>query len=740
MRSRLPAGLSRDDEPFYLNLEFLDGTRGAHVNISGVSGVATKTTYATLPALQPVPLGRARRRGRQHQGAHLQREGRGPALPRPRQHRASPADQPARYARLGLPAGPFGSVCVLRPAGPRRPQRQRPTSPPASATSPRSSGPSSSSARDELLPFLFADAEDDRQQYTMVVHNVTARLQRRRAGGRRRGRGRRPGRAHLRRPGRAHRATRSTPTAPTCGRGRAIGAGTDQRLPAPAARRPAPPAPPHPGRRAPARAPPGRLRPGPGHGRRPPQPQRPGQAVRGRRRAAAGRSSARSGPGRPGRCSSSCSTSSTSTPRARGRARSRRSCSTWPSAAARWASSSIGAQQTASEVERRIVANSAIRVVGRLDSAEAARGEYGFLPPVQRQRATIIKPGTMLVCQPELPIPLVVQFPFPAWATRASEAARPALDRRRDARPRTGPASAMASPRPTTRSPGSPGCGSGRCSSCTPPTGTSARPCGGGRGPPSTRRCWPRSPRAPSASRSTLVIVAGDLFDTAAPTAEAERIVYRALLDLADGRPPGGRRRRQPRLRRSGSRRWRRCPRRAASTWPPPIRPPARRRRARARRRRRAGAAWRCCRSCRSATSSPPTCLMAPATPPTPTPAYADRVARILAALTARVPGRHGQPGRRPPDGHGRRAWAAASAAPTRSSTTGCRPPPSRRPPTTWRSGTCTAPSSLAGPGAAALLRLAAAARLRRDRQRAGRSTSSRPGPGTAGRGRGRCR
>ena len=32
----------------------------------------------------------------------------------------------------------------------------------------------------------------------------------------------------------------------------------------------------------------------------------------------------------------------------------------------------IGAQQTASEVERRIVANSAIRVVGRLDAAEAA--------------------------------------------------------------------------------------------------------------------------------------------------------------------------------------------------------------------------------------------------------------------------------------------------------------------------------------------------------------------------------
>jgi hypothetical protein len=72
-------------------------------------------------------------------------------------------------------------------------------------------------------------------------------------------------------------------------------------------------------------------------------------------------------------------------------------------------------------------------VVGRLDAAEASRGEYGFLPQVQRARATILKPGTMFVSQPELPIPLMTQFPFPAWATRAGEAganpaARPAPD------------------------------------------------------------------------------------------------------------------------------------------------------------------------------------------------------------------------------------------------------------------------------------------------------------------------
>ena len=82
----------------------------------------------------------------------------------------------------------------------------------------------------------------------------------------------------------------------------------------------------------------------------------------------------------------------------------------------------IGAQQTASEVERRIIANSSLRVVGRLDSAEAGRPEYAFLPPAHRQRATISKPGTMILSQPELPVPLVLEFPFPAWATRPDEA------------------------------------------------------------------------------------------------------------------------------------------------------------------------------------------------------------------------------------------------------------------------------------------------------------------------------
>jgi DNA helicase HerA-like ATPase len=85
----------------------------------------------------------------------------------------------------------------------------------------------------------------------------------------------------------------------------------------------------------------------------------------------------------------------------------------------------IGAEQTASEVERRIISNSAFRVVGRLDTAEAGRSDYGFLPAITRARAGILKPGSMILQQPHIPVPLQVRFPFPAWATRAEEAVAP---------------------------------------------------------------------------------------------------------------------------------------------------------------------------------------------------------------------------------------------------------------------------------------------------------------------------
>lgn len=82
----------------------------------------------------------------------------------------------------------------------------------------------------------------------------------------------------------------------------------------------------------------------------------------------------------------------------------------------------IGAQQTASRVTPEVVENASIRVAGRLDAAEAERAEYGWMLPATRTRARLLKPGTMVLFQPGIPAPLVFTFPFPPWATRPEEA------------------------------------------------------------------------------------------------------------------------------------------------------------------------------------------------------------------------------------------------------------------------------------------------------------------------------
>lgn len=81
----------------------------------------------------------------------------------------------------------------------------------------------------------------------------------------------------------------------------------------------------------------------------------------------------------------------------------------------------IGAQQTASEVEKRVIANSALKVVGRMDSSEVLSKEYEYLVGNFRQRAIMLKKGSMIIYQPDIPNPMIVRFPKPAWATRRSE-------------------------------------------------------------------------------------------------------------------------------------------------------------------------------------------------------------------------------------------------------------------------------------------------------------------------------
>lgn len=83
----------------------------------------------------------------------------------------------------------------------------------------------------------------------------------------------------------------------------------------------------------------------------------------------------------------------------------------------------VGAQQTASRVAPEVMENASLKVAGRLDAAEAERAEYGWMLPSTRARARLLKPGTMVLSQPSIPVPLVLSFPFPPWATRKEEVA-----------------------------------------------------------------------------------------------------------------------------------------------------------------------------------------------------------------------------------------------------------------------------------------------------------------------------
>jgi DNA helicase HerA-like ATPase len=422
MTARLPIGLGRDGEPLYANLEFLDGTRGAHVNISGISGVATKTSYATFLLYSLFGSGVLGTEAVNTKALVFNVKGED-LLFLDQPNRRLDDENRESYARLGLPAGPFPSVAVYAP-----PRRHDPNAGPD--VSSRAGGVHAfywtleEFCAGQLLPFVFADAEDERQQYTMVVHHVTAKLAR-------------DGKAagddgawsvdgDLLRTyedlvdfvvDRVSDEETSFEWA-----GRAVGMGTInafiRRLLSSRARL------------APlVRADIARR---PHHGITTSDAQvtvvdlhnlhdRAQRFVVGVTLQRAFEDKERRGSPRPltfvvldelnkyaPREGSSPIKEILLDVAERGRS---------------LGMILIGAQQTASEVERRIIANSALRVAGRLDAAEANRPDYGFLPDAHRRRATIAKPGTMFVSQPEIPVPLVADFPFPAWATRPSETA-----------------------------------------------------------------------------------------------------------------------------------------------------------------------------------------------------------------------------------------------------------------------------------------------------------------------------
>lgn len=423
MISRVPVGRGRDGAPIYVNMEFLDGTRGAHVSISGISGVATKTSFALFLLHSIFRSGALGARAVNAKALVFSVKGEDLLF----------LDQPnirldddlrAAYNDLGLPAEPFASTGFWAPPIPDDPTG-RPN------VTGRTSGIEAfwwtiaEFCWRQLLPYVFADAEDERNQYTIVIHQVATRLRldavqygdsgavkfdddivttyedlvdvivarlsddatRQDWAGPVTGVG--TINAFIRRLRSSLRPLRAIIRADLTGAARRQISTQDQQVTVVDLHN---------------------------------LHERAQRFVVGVVLAAETARKEDAGPG--GLLFTMIDELNKYAPRE----------GTSPikdvllDIAERGRSLGIiliGAQQTASEVERRIVSNSAIRVVGRLDSAEAGRPEYGFLPPSQRTRATLAKPGAMFISQPEIPVPLAVEFPFPAWATRLSECLAP---------------------------------------------------------------------------------------------------------------------------------------------------------------------------------------------------------------------------------------------------------------------------------------------------------------------------
>jgi DNA helicase HerA-like ATPase len=424
--AKVPVGIGRDGQPVFLNFEFVDGTRGGHVSISGVSGIATKTSFATFMLHSIFNSGVLHGEAHNTKALIFSVKGEDLLFLDYENSRLNDAMR-AKYGLLGLPASSFRNVQVFAP-----PRPGDPNGTPDVRARDRAVSPFywtlAEFCEQELMPFVFADGEDERAQYTMLIGQVAARLKRdytkvgadgaisisgveavnggpirtfeqlvgliedelldeelRRdwvAGSTstgsvnaflRRLRSSVKPLERLIRSDLKDRGDRSLTTSkaqvtvidlhnlPDRAQRFVVGVSLRQEF-----------------RRKEEQ---GTARPlmfivldelnkyAPRDGDSPIKQILLDVAERGRSLGVI----------------------------------------------------LIGAQQTASEVERRIVANCSIRVAGRLDPAEASRPEYGYLPPAQRQRATIAKPGTMFVSQPDIPVPLAIEFPFPAWATRPSE-------------------------------------------------------------------------------------------------------------------------------------------------------------------------------------------------------------------------------------------------------------------------------------------------------------------------------
>src|SRR5260370_2208556 len=114
---KVPAGFGRDGQPVYINFEFVDGTRGAHVSISGVSGIATKTWFALFLLHSTLNSGVLATEAHNTKMLVFSVKGEDLLFLDYGNSRLGAADR-ERYSALGLPATPFQNVRVFAPPRP----------------------------------------------------------------------------------------------------------------------------------------------------------------------------------------------------------------------------------------------------------------------------------------------------------------------------------------------------------------------------------------------------------------------------------------------------------------------------------------------------------------------------------------------------------------------------------------------------------------------------------------------
>lgn len=82
----------------------------------------------------------------------------------------------------------------------------------------------------------------------------------------------------------------------------------------------------------------------------------------------------------------------------------------------------LGAQQQASLVSRRVVENAGIRALGKSGSLELSHPIWRFLSESARRKASMLLPEEKLLIQDSFREPMLVKIPFPPWALREAEA------------------------------------------------------------------------------------------------------------------------------------------------------------------------------------------------------------------------------------------------------------------------------------------------------------------------------